>query len=69
MMKVKLIGKYGNIEEVIAMAGKLCYSPVGIEELEEGLTEDKIQSFIKRLMDMVQYQEHIIMEIIQNKIM
>ena len=52
MMKVKLIVKYGNVEEVIAMAGKLCYSPVGIEELEEGLTEDKIQSFIKRLMDM-----------------
>ena len=52
MMKVKLIGKYGNVEEVIAMAGKLCYSPVGIDELEEGLTEDKIQGFIKRLIDM-----------------
>ena len=51
-MKVKLIGHTTDIEKVIAMAGKLCYSPVGIDELEEGLTDEKIQGFIKRLVDM-----------------
>ena len=40
MMKVKLIGKYGNVEEDIAMAGKLCYSTVGIDELEEYLVPE-----------------------------
>ena len=51
-MKVKLIGYTQGLEKVVAMAGKLCYSPVGIDELEENLTEEKIQTFIKNLVDM-----------------
>lgn len=51
-MKCKLIGYTQGLEKVVAMAGKLCYSPVGIDELEENLTEEKIQTFIKNLVDM-----------------
>ena len=51
-MKCKLIGYTQGLEKVVAMAGKLCYSPVGIDELEKNLTEEKIQTFIKNLVDM-----------------
>lgn len=51
-MKVKLIGYTKDFEKVIAMAGKLCYSPVEIDELEENLSEEKIKGFIKQLADM-----------------
>ena len=44
-MKVKLIGYTKDFEKVIAMAGKLCYSPVGVDELEENLSEEKIREF------------------------
>ena len=52
MMKVKLIGYTKDFEKVIAMAGKLCYSPVGVDELEENLSEEKIREFIQNLADM-----------------
>lgn len=52
MMKVKLIGYTKDFEKVIAMAGKLCYSPVSVDELEENLSEEKIREFIQNLADM-----------------
>ncbi|WP_312286910.1 FAD-dependent thymidylate synthase, partial [Terrisporobacter sp.] len=48
-MKVKLLTSTPNPEKVIAMAAKLCYSPVGVDELEEKLTDDKIEKFVEHL--------------------
>lgn len=48
-MKIKLLAHTPNPEGTIAMAAKLCYSPVGIEELEESLTSDKIEKFVDHL--------------------
>ena len=48
-MKVKLLTHTPSPEKVIAMAAKLCYSPVGVDELEEKLTDDKIEKFVEHL--------------------
>lgn len=52
MIKVKILEHTPNPEKVIACAGKLCYSPVGIDELQEDLTEENVNKFIKRLMSL-----------------
>ncbi len=48
-MKVTLISHTPEPEKVIATAAKLCYSSSDIGSLYDGLTEDKIQSFIEML--------------------
>ena len=48
-MKVKLLAHTPQPEKVIAMAAKLCYSQVGVEEIEENLTDEKIEKFLKML--------------------
>lgn len=50
-MKVKLIAYNLEAEKVVASAAKLCYSAVGIDEIQEGLTEEKTEGFINMLMD------------------
>jgi thymidylate synthase (FAD) len=49
---VKLLQYTENPERVVALAARLCYSPVGLNELEKFLTEDKIAGLIKKLYDM-----------------
>ena len=51
-MKVTLITYTPEPEKVIASAAKLCYSPSNIETLMNGLTPEKIESFIKKLTDL-----------------
>ncbi|WXR60427.1 FAD-dependent thymidylate synthase [Peptostreptococcaceae bacterium AGR-M142] len=51
-MKVKLLEYTKNPEKVISMAAKLCYSPVGIDEIESGLTADNVDKFLNRLMNL-----------------
>lgn len=51
-MKVVLLNHTNNAEETIAMAAKLCYSPSEIEDLKNNLTPEKIESFIKKLVEM-----------------
>ena len=51
-MKVTLITHTPEPEKVIASAAKLCYSSSDIETLMNGLTEEKIESFIKKLTDL-----------------
>ena len=51
-MKVDLLAYTPEPEKVIAMAAKLCYSPVGVSELKEDLTEEKVQKFVKHLMSL-----------------
>ncbi len=50
-MKVKLLRYTPDGEKLISSAAKLCYSAVGVEEIEEGLTEDKIEKFLNNLIN------------------
>lgn len=47
--KVTLLCHTPNPEEVVAMAAKLCYSPSGIEDIRDGLTEEKTTAFVDML--------------------
>jgi len=49
-LKVKLIEYTPNPEKVIAAAAKLCYSPVGIDELEKKLDDEGTKRFLNMLM-------------------
>ncbi len=49
-MKVKLISHTPEPEKVIAMAAKLCYSPVGTDEIEKDLTDESIEKFLNMLL-------------------
>lgn len=48
-MKVELIAHTPEPEKLAATAAKLCYSSSDISSLRDGLTEDKIESFIDML--------------------
>ena len=48
-LKVKIIAHTPNPEEVVAQAAKLCYSPVGVDEIMEKLTPEKIEKFVNNL--------------------
>lgn len=55
-MKVQLLAhtmpvetKDGSPEKIIASAAKLCYSPVSIDELYDGLTDEKAVNFVDML--------------------
>lgn len=50
-LKVRLISHTEDSEKLIAKAAKICYSPVGVNEIEETLTEEKTENFINMLMD------------------
>lgn len=49
-LKVKLLEYTPNPERVIAAAAKLCYSQVGVEDILEGLNDEKIEKFLNMLM-------------------
>ena len=51
-MKVKLLAHTPEPEKVISVAARLCYSKISVEELEEKLTEDKINSFLKKILEL-----------------
>lgn len=51
-MKVKLIAYTPNPEMVVAAAAKLCYSHAGVDDLLEGLTEEKSKAFVEKLATM-----------------
>lgn len=48
-VKVTLISYTPNPEKTVAAAAKLCYSPSGIEQITEGLTDEKVESFVNML--------------------
>lgn len=50
-IKVILLNHTPQPEQTVAMAAKLCYSPVGVEDIRDGLTEEKTASFVKMLAD------------------
>lgn len=49
-LRVKLIEHTPNPEKVIAAAAKLCYSAVGIDELEKKLDDESAKRFLNMLM-------------------
>jgi thymidylate synthase (FAD) len=49
-LNVKLLAHTPELEKIIAMAGKLCYSSSSISDLEDKLTEANIEKFIKMIM-------------------
>ena len=51
-MKVKLIAHTPEGAATIAKAAKLCYSPVGVEAIEEKLDEAEVARFVAMLADM-----------------
>ena len=51
-LKVKLLEYTRNPEKVIASAAKLCYSAVGIDEIESNLEEENTAKFINMLVSM-----------------
>ncbi len=48
-MKVELLEHTPNPERVIAAAAKLCYSPVGVDDILEKMTPEKTESFVNML--------------------
>ena len=52
MAKVTLLSHTPDPERTVAFAAKLCYSSSGIEDLRDGLTQEKISSFVNMLADM-----------------
>lgn len=51
-MKVKLLAHTPEPEKVISMAAKLCYSPVGVDEIEKNLNHESIEKFLNMLINM-----------------
>ena len=49
MLKVQLISHTPEPDKVIAQAGKLCYSPVGVDEIAQKLTEEEIARYVNML--------------------
>jgi len=49
MPKVTLLAYTPDPERTVAGAAKLCYSPAGIEDIRDGLTEEKTASFVEML--------------------
>ncbi|TYP47019.1 thymidylate synthase (FAD) [Thermosediminibacter litoriperuensis] len=51
-MRVRILTHTPEPEKTVAAAARLCYSSAGACEIMENLTEEKISSFIQKLMDM-----------------
>ena len=49
MIKVKLLEHTPEPERVVAMAARLCYSPIGAVELAEKLSEDKVKEMVHKM--------------------
>ncbi|NYE57922.1 FAD-dependent thymidylate synthase [Carboxydothermus ferrireducens] len=51
-MKVSLLTYTQEPERTVAAAARLCYSPVGVEEILEKMDEERQKNFIKKLWDL-----------------
>lgn len=49
-LKVSLVRYTPEPVKTVAMAAKLCYSPVGIEEISEKMSDEQAEKFVKMLM-------------------
>lgn len=51
-MKVTIIQHTPEPEKLVASAAKLCYSKVSVENIMEGLDDEKVDKFLRMLMDL-----------------
>lgn len=51
-MKVRLIEHTPNPDKVVAVAAKLCYSRVGVDDIEKKLSDEETEKFVQMLVDM-----------------
>ncbi len=51
-LSVSLLRYTSDPEETVALAAKLCYSKLDIEELKKGLQEKELKKFIKKILSM-----------------
>lgn len=51
-LHVELLAYTNGCEKIAAAAAKLCYSSSGIDDVLDGLTEEKTESFLKKLSDL-----------------
>ncbi len=52
IMKVRLLAHTPDPEKVIAVAARLCYSNASIDNLEKDFTRDKVENFIKKILEL-----------------
>lgn len=52
IMKINLIKYTKEPERTVAMAARLCYSPVGAAELEEKMTDEQVEKLVKKIVSM-----------------
>jgi len=51
-MNVKLVAYTSEAERKVAMAARLCYSPIGAAELEERLSGAQVKNLVEKIMSM-----------------
>lgn len=51
-MKVKLISHTPEPERMVAMSARLCYSPVGAEELVEKMSSTQVEKLVSKIVEM-----------------
>lgn len=51
-MKVKLICHTPEPERAVAMSARLCYSPVGAEQLVEKMSNEQVEKLVTKIVDM-----------------
>lgn len=51
-MKIKLISHTPDPERLVAMSARLCYSPIGAEDLVETMSEKQVESLLKKIVEM-----------------
>lgn len=51
-MKVKLISHTPDPQRMVAMSARLCYSPVGAEELSENMSVAQVESLLAKIVEM-----------------
>jgi len=49
MLKVQLIAHTPLPEKIIAASAKMCYSPAGVDDIMDGLSQEKTESFLEML--------------------
>jgi thymidylate synthase (FAD) len=51
-MKVKLISHTPDPERMVAMSARLCYSPIGAEELVENMSNTQVEKLVGKIVEM-----------------
>lgn len=51
-MKAKLISHTPDPERMVAMSARLCYSPIGAEELVENMSDSQVEKLVSKIVEM-----------------